>query len=166
MTVKMEEGFKSEQRTRQLAKSETMKGLKDEETARQMVQKDLDILKEVIKSLQMGSGSTVCSEASTGVGLGSSDTFAWPPALASPFSEIFIPRKMGFKGWLTDYKKCSYQGLTATEVSNFIRDLQKMVLDINFTSTVTGIKQGQSKGLGRRRRLSICGSRMRPIWQQ
>ena len=36
---------------------------------------------------------------------------------------------MELKGWVTDNKKCSYQGLTDTEVSNFIRDSQKMVPD-------------------------------------
>ena len=36
-------------------------------------------------------------------------------------------RKMEFKGWATDYKQCNYQGLTDTEVANFITDLQKMV---------------------------------------
>ena len=77
----------------------------------------------------MGSRSTDCSEASTGVGLGGSGTFATPPAFASRKSEIFIPRKMECKGWVTDYKKCSYQGLTATEVPHFIRDLQEMVPD-------------------------------------
>ena len=86
-------------------------------------------LKEEMKSLQMGSRSTDCSEASTGVGLAGSGTFARLPAFASQYSEIFIPRKMEFEGWVTDYKKCSYQGFTATEVSNFIRDLEKMVPD-------------------------------------
>ena len=60
MTAKMEEGFRSEQQARQLAQSEMMKGLKDEENARQ----------EEMKSLKIGSGSTVYS------GVGSSGIFA------------------------------------------------------------------------------------------
>ena len=41
----MEEGFRSEQQARQLAHIEIMKGLKNEENARQMVRKDLEVLK-------------------------------------------------------------------------------------------------------------------------
>ena len=52
-----------------------------------MVQKDLEVLKEEMKNLKMGSGSTVCSEASTGVGLGSFSTFARASASASHYSE-------------------------------------------------------------------------------
>ena len=33
------------------------------------------------------------------------------------------------KGWVADCKQCSNQGLTDTEVSAFIRDLQKMLPD-------------------------------------
>ena len=73
MTAKMEGGFKSEQLARQQAPNEI----------KQMVNKDLDALKEEMKSRQMGSGSTVCGEASTGAGLGVSSTFGRPPALAS-----------------------------------------------------------------------------------
>ena len=103
MSAKMEEDFRSEQQARQLAQNEIMEGLKNEESARQLVQRDLAIMKEEIKHLEMGSGSTVCSEASTGVGLGASGTFARPLALASRYNEIFLPRKMEFKGWITDY---------------------------------------------------------------
>ena len=67
MTAKMEEGFRSELQTRQQAQSEMMKGLKDEENARQ----------EEMKSLKIGSGSTVCS------GVGSSGTLGKAPAFAS-----------------------------------------------------------------------------------
>ena len=67
MTAKMEEAFRSEQQARQLAQSEIMKRLKDEENARQMVRKDFEGLSVEMNSLQRGSGSTVCSEASTGV---------------------------------------------------------------------------------------------------
>ena len=96
--------FRSKQQARQLAQNEIMQGLKNEENARQMVPKDLEVLKEETKNLNMGNGSTVCREASTGVGLGTSNTFARPTALASRYNEIFIPRKMELKGWITDYK--------------------------------------------------------------
>ena len=89
--------------------------------------KNLAALKEEMKNLKMGSGSTVCSEASTGVGLGASGTLARPPALTSRNNEISIPRKMELKGWITDYKRCSFQGLTANKVTNFFGDRQQMV---------------------------------------
>ena len=47
-----------------------MKGLDNEENSRQMVQKDVAVMNEEIKNLKMGSGSTVCSEASASVGPG------------------------------------------------------------------------------------------------
>ena len=125
MTAKMEEGFRSEQQARQLTHSEILKGLKNEENARQMVRKDHEVLKEEMKNLKMGSGSTVFSEASTGVGLGSSGTFG-----RALDSEIFISRKMEFEGCVTDYKKCSFQGLTANEVTNVIRKIQKVVPNV------------------------------------
>ena len=53
-------------------------GFKNEENARQLVQKVPAVMKDEIKNLQMDSESTVCSEASTGVGLGSG-TCARPP---------------------------------------------------------------------------------------
>ena len=40
-------------------------------------------LKNEIENREMGSGSTVCSEASTNVGLGASSIVARPPAWAS-----------------------------------------------------------------------------------
>ena len=40
-----------------------------------------------------------------------------------------MPQRMEFKGWVTDHKQCGYQGLTDTEVSNLINDLDKMVPD-------------------------------------
>ena len=58
---------------------------------------------------------------------------------------MFIPRKMEFKGWVTDYTKWSFQGLTVNEVMTFIGDLQKMVpnefhlyIDWNKTRTEQG----------------------------
>ena len=67
MTAKMEEGFGSEQQTGKQAQSEMMKGLKDEENARQ----------EEMKSLKIGSGSTRCG------GVGSSGTLTRPRLLPS-----------------------------------------------------------------------------------
>ena len=107
-----------------------------------MAKKDLEALTEEMKSLQRRSASTVCSEASTGVGLGGSGTFARLPASASRFSEIFIPRKMEFKGWLTDYKKCSYQELKRPPRSQIPSETYRRWCWINFTSTLTRIKPG------------------------
>ena len=40
---------------------------------------------------------------------------------------MFIPRKMEFKGWITDYTRSSLQEITHDEVTVFIVDWQKMV---------------------------------------
>ena len=154
MTAKMEEGFKSEQQARHLAQSEIMKGLKDEENARQMVQKDLEVLKEEMYSQQMGSGSIVCSESSTGVGLGG--TFAWPQASASQFGDISSQERWNLK----DGPRTTKSVVTRAHSH---RGLEFQRCRINFTSTLTGIIPGQSKGLGRPRPFSIRGSR---IWQR
>ena len=55
---------------------------KNEENARQFVQKELPVMKDELNNLKMSSASTVCSEASTGVGLGSG-TFIKPSPLTS-----------------------------------------------------------------------------------
>ena len=88
-----------------------MKGLKNGENARQLVQTDLMTSKEKIRQLDLGSGSgsTVGSDASTAVGKGPSGTFARPPpGIGTRLNHFFIPRKMEFKGWVTDYKQCCY----------------------------------------------------------
>ena len=66
-------------------------------------------------------------EASNGVGLDASGTFARPPALASGYNDIYIPRNMELKGWITDCTRSSFQGRTLNEVKLFTMDLQKMV---------------------------------------
>ena len=95
-------------------------------------------IKEKIRQLELGSGSgcTIDSDVSTAVGEGPSGTFARPIRL----KDFFVQRKVEFKGWVTDYKQCSYQGLTETEVSNFIRDLIKFqkYLDWDLTKTEQG----------------------------
>ena len=65
----------------------------------------------------MGSGSTVWCEASTGVGLGASGTFAKQPGVALQYNEVFIPRKMEFKG-------C---GVTNEGVVVMIVELEKII---------------------------------------
>ena len=128
----MEKGFRNEQQARQLAQREIVNGLKNEENARQMVQNDSVTMKESIRQLESGSGSgsAVGSDASTAVGKGPSGTFATPPpGIGIRLNDFFMPRKMEFKGLVTDYKQCRYQGLTETEVSNFIQDLHQMVPD-------------------------------------
>ena len=49
----MGEGFRREQQARQQALNEMTKGLKNEENARQMVQKDPAVMNEEIKNLKM-----------------------------------------------------------------------------------------------------------------
>ena len=97
MSARMEEGFKNEQHAGQQIQSEIVHGFKKEENARKMVQNELAVMKDELKSLKMGSGSTVCTEASTGVGLGSGTFAEHPPT--SRWNEIFVPRRMEFKGW-------------------------------------------------------------------
>ena len=61
-----------------------------------------------LRTSSWGSESTVCSEASIDVGLGASDTFSRPQALVSRYDEIFFPRKMEFKGGITDNTRSSF----------------------------------------------------------
>ena len=134
-------------------------GFKNEENARQRVQKELAVMKDEIENLRMGSGSTVCSEATTGVGLGTGK-FARPPPLTSRWNEIFVPRRMEFTGWITDYTKSSIQGITDDEVLMLVWFHDKP------TSGLTGARPGRNTGPGRPRRLSVRGSQMKRTWQQ
>ena len=90
------------------------------------------------------------------VGPGGSGTFASPPVLASRFNDIFLPRKMEFKGWVTDYKQCRYQGFADTELSGFTRDLQKMLPDHDQKC----VDWDQTKENVADHLLSACGSGM------
>ena len=101
----------------------TTKRLKEEMAERI----DLAVMEEEIKNLKIGSGSTVCSEISTGVGLGGSGTFARPPSIASRYHAILIPRKMEFKGWIADYTRGGLQGIANERVLKLIMDLEKMI---------------------------------------
>ena len=121
MTTQMEEGFRNEEKARQQTEKEIMAGLENEANARQMVQNDLQAMKGVIRQLESGSGSgsTVGSDVNAAVGRGPSGTFARPPeGVPVRFSDLFMPQRMEFKGWVTDHKQCRYHGLTDTEVSN------------------------------------------------
>ena len=51
-------------RWKKASKNERLARQQAQNEIKQMVKKDLDALKEEMKGLQMGSGSTVCSEAS------------------------------------------------------------------------------------------------------
>ena len=75
---------------------------KNEENATKLVQNELAVMNDELKNLKMGSGSTVCSEASTGVVLGSGN-FA-----------------MDFKGWVLDYSKSRIQGITDDEFETMV----------------------------------------------
>ena len=150
MTTKMEEGFRNEEQARQQIQKEIMAGLKNEANVRQMVQNDLQAIKDKIRQLESGSGSggTVGSDVSTAVGRGASGAFARPPqGVAVRLNAFFMPRRMEFKGRVTDYRQCRYQGLTDTEVSNLINDLHKMSLDA-LKKILIGIKPGTNKERG------------------
>ena len=79
-------------------------------------------MKDEIKNLKMCGGS----EASTGMGLGSG-TFARPPPLTCRRNKTFVPRKMEFKGWVTDYSNGSIQGITDDGGPKLLSDLERMV---------------------------------------
>ena len=96
MSVQMEAGFKNEEYTRQLFQNETA------------------VRSEDIKKIRMDSG-TVCSEASTAIGLGSG-TFARPPPLSSSWTETWVRRKLEFKGWNPDFTKRNIQGIADCQV--------------------------------------------------
>ena len=63
-------------------------------------------MKDELHNVKMGSGSTVCREASTGIGIG---TFARPPPLTPRWSENFVL-------WVTD-----------SEVEKLVSDLERIV---------------------------------------
>ena len=168
MTAKMEEGFRNEQQARQQAQKEIMIGLKKEENARQMVQNDLQTIEDKIRQLELGSGtgSTVGSDVSTAVGKGPSGTFARaPPGVAVRLNDLFLPRRMEFKGWVTATSSAGNQGLTDTEVPNFIQDLHRMVPDPQKKMWI-GTKEKQNKEHGQQKLRSICGSAMKRMYQR
>ena len=91
-----------------------------------MVQHDLQTIKDKTRLLESGSGSG--GTVGGGVSAAVWERTTWHlrkdplPELGVRLNDFFMPRKMEFKGWVTDYKQCSYQGLTETEVSDFIKD--------------------------------------------
>ena len=71
-----------------------MDGFKNEENARQMLQIDLQAIKDKIRQLELGSGSggTVGSEVSAAIGRGPSGTFArLPQGVAIRLNDLFMP---------------------------------------------------------------------------
>ena len=103
-------------------------GFKNEESVRKLVQNDLAAMKEEVRQVKLGSGSTVCGEASTAVCTGASGTFAKPPpGTAARYHETFVPRKMEFTGWITDFTRSSFQGTKKDEVAAFVVDLIQII---------------------------------------
>ena len=49
------------------------------------------------------------------------------PPLSSRWNDNFIPRKLEFKGWVTDYSESILQGITDEEITTFLNDLERMV---------------------------------------
>ena len=116
MTAKMEKGFRNEQQARQQAQKENMDGINIEENA-QMVQIGLQATKVKIRQFESGSGS--------GSIVDRGQYCRWKRAKRyfrktnsgsgrSALNDFFMPRRLEFKGWITDYKQCRYQGLTDT----------------------------------------------------
>ena len=109
---------------------------------------------------------TVGCDACTGCWEKTKRTFARPRGIGIRLNDFSLPRKMEFKGWVTDYKQWSYQRLTETEVSRFIMDLHQMVPDQLHKFFLTGIIPGLNKEPGQQSLLSVCGSRMRSIYRR
>ena len=72
-------------------------GLKKEESARQLAQNDSAAMKEDRRQIQLGSGSTVCSEARTAVGKGASGTVVRPPSAIAGRLNDFCSKKDGIQ---------------------------------------------------------------------
>ena len=131
-------------------------GFKNDENARKLVQNDLAAMKEEIRQKKLGSGSTVCSEASTAVGTGARGTFArLPPSIAA---------EMEFKGRITDYTRSSFQGITMDEVAAFVVDLKRMT-SLNAPRFVDWEQTKTEQGKWPTQR-SACGSKLRRILLQ
>ena len=89
-----------------------------------------------------------------------------PPGIGNRRNDFFMPIKMEFKGWVTDYKQCGYQGHTDTEVANVITDLQEMLRD-QYQKNIDGDQnQERARNLADNSLFSVCGSRMRPIYRR
>ena len=122
------------------------------------MQNDLQAIKDEIRQLELSRGSG--SDVSTAVGSGA---FARPPqGTAVRLNELFLPRRLEFKGWVTDHKQCRYQGLTDTVVSILTSDLHKMVLDA-LQNFIEGAIQERTRNVAKPKLWYVCGSRTRPI---
>ena len=80
-------------------------------------------MKDEINDLRMESGSTVCSEAGTGVELGSG-TFSRPPPL---ISRCNVQEGWRSKDGLQIFQKVVFKGIIDDEVLMLVSDLEKMV---------------------------------------
>ena len=85
------------------------------------------------------------------------------PTLAARFNNIFLQRKMELKGWVTDCKQCSYQGLRETEVPWFTGDLQNILpdqdrkcIDSDQTRVSMWFRNDGSKGQNRRGKSEVA----------
>ena len=103
VSARMDDRFSNEEQARQRIRNEMMHGCKNEESARQLVRKELAVVKDEIKNLRIIAVPSVARHV-----LDLAFGPCTPPPLASRYHEIFIPRKMKFKGWITDYPKCSF----------------------------------------------------------
>ena len=95
---------------------------KNKDTARQLVQNEIAVMKEEINNIKMGSSSTVSSEASIRVGLGSGN-FAGPPLLATRWCDKWVPRKLEFKECNPNLTKRNIQGIPDCQVKTVLEDL-------------------------------------------
>ena len=114
-------------------------------------------MKEEIRRIHQGSGSTVCREASTAVGKGASGTVVRPPAgIAAHLNDFFMPRKMEFKGLVTDFTKDVVWKDSQTMMSRISSVTCRRYCRMSFTSILTGTRPRQKKGIGLPRRSSTC----------
>ena len=71
------------------------------QSERRKVLEELVFLTDDVTTIKMGSNRTVSSAASTGSGLGTG-THARPPPLGPRWKDTWVPRKLVFKGWVTE----------------------------------------------------------------
>ena len=82
-------------------------------------------MKEEIRQIQVGSGSTLCSEASTAVGKGASGTFARPPpGIAARLNDFFdVQERWNSKDGSLIRKDVVRKDSRINEITNLISDL-------------------------------------------
>ena len=100
-------------------------GFKNEENERRKVHNTLTFMEE-IKTMKMGGRCAISSAASTGYGLGTG-TFTRPPPLGQNWKEIWVPRKLEVKGWVTLWSKRQIIGPDDDQIKGVLDQLAELM---------------------------------------